>query len=193
MSENAPNAAIDPVPRVRWRDLGGLRWLWLAAFVVVLDQITKYAIVRHFALFERAPLLSILELTRLHNRGAAFSFLAAASGWQRYAFIALAAVVCGGLLVWLVRLGSRAPALLGAAIALVMGGALGNVIDRLRLGYVIDFIHFHWQEIWEFPAFNVADSSITVGAILLLLDSLLESRRKAATPTGQPPTAQPPP
>jgi signal peptidase II len=181
MSEPPTPPGMPDPPAAALR-LGGLRWLWLAALVIVLDQATKYAIVARFALFERAPLLPVLEFTRLHNRGAAFSFLAGASGWQRYFFIALALGACAGLTVWLARLAGRAQALLAAALACIIGGAAGNLIDRLRLGYVIDFIHFHWREVWEFPAFNVADSAITVGAALLLLDMLLESRQRPGSP-----------
>jgi signal peptidase II len=113
----------------------------------------------------------------MHNVGAAFSFLASASGWQRWVFIGLAVVVSIAITIWLLRLPRAASPLLAAGLALVLGGAVGNVIDRIRLGYVIDFIHFHWDQAY-FPAFNVADSAITVGAACLLLDALLEARRK---------------
>jgi signal peptidase II len=114
----------------------------------------------------------------MHNVGAAFSFLASASGWQRWLFIALAVAVSVGIIVWLVRLQRSAQVLLPCGLALVLGGAVGNVVDRIRLGYVIDFIHFHWDRAY-FPAFNVADSAITVGAACLLLDALFEGRRKS--------------
>ena len=156
---------------------GAASWLLLSAFVVVLDQLSKAYITRHFLEFEFTRILAVLDITRMHNVGAAFSFLASASGWQRWVFISLAIVVSIGITIWLVKLPRGVHALLGGGLALVLGGALGNVIDRIRLGYVIDFIHFHWDRAY-FPAFNVADSAITVGAACLLLDALLEAKRK---------------
>lgn len=161
----------------------GLRWLGLSAIVIALDQLSKALIVARFELFERAPVLPLLEITRLHNRGAAFSFLNDAGGWQKYLFVILGLVVSAGIVFWLSRLAFERTALLGGGLALIMGGALGNVIDRLARGYVVDFIHVHWESLaanarfTSFPAFNIADSAITVGAALLILDSLLESRR----------------
>ena len=152
-------------------------WLLLSVLVVLADQASKYYITQHFGEFEHITLLPVLDVTRMHNVGAAFSFLASASGWQRWVFIGLAGVVSVGIIVWLLRLKERAHLLLACGLALVLGGALGNVIDRIRLGYVIDFIHFHWDRAY-FPAFNVADSAITVGAACLLLDALIEGRRK---------------
>jgi signal peptidase II len=152
-------------------------WLLLSAGVVLADQVSKAYIARHYLEFEFTRILPVLDVTCMHNVGAAFSFLASASGWQRWVFIGLAVVVSIAVTVWLLRLPRGAPALLAAGLALVLGGAVGNVIDRIRLGYVIDFIHFHWDQAY-FPAFNVADSAITVGAACLLLDALLEARRK---------------
>jgi signal peptidase II len=146
-------------------------WLLLSLLVVLADQATKSYITRHFGEFEFTSVLPILDITRMHNVGAAFSFLATASGWQRWLFIGLAVTA------WLLRLPRNAHALLAGGLALVLGGALGNVIDRIRLGHVIDFIHFHWDQAY-FPAFNVADSAITVGAACLLLDALFDSKRK---------------
>jgi signal peptidase II len=114
----------------------------------------------------------------MHNVGAAFSFLATASGWQRWLFISLAVIVSIGIVVWLYRM-PRSQGLLACGLALVLGGAIGNVIDRIRLGAVIDFIHFHWDRAY-FPAFNIADSAITVGAACLILDALLEPKRARA-------------
>ena len=156
---------------------GAASWLLLSAFVVLADQLSKAYITQHFLEFEFIRILAVLDITRMHNVGAAFSFLASASGWQRWVFIGLAIVVSIGIIIWLVRLPRGVHALLAGGLALVLGGALGNVIDRIRLGYVIDFIHFHWDRAY-FPAFNVADSAITVGAACLLLDALLEARRK---------------
>ena len=152
-------------------------WLLLSAVVVVADQLSKAYITRHFLEFEFTRILAILDITRMHNVGAAFSFLASASGWQRWVFIGLAVMVSIGITIWLIKLPRSVHALLAAGLALVLGGALGNVIDRIRLGYVVDFIHFHWERAY-FPAFNVADSAITVGAACLLLDALLDARRK---------------
>ncbi len=153
------------------------RWLILSLLIVALDQVSKAWIVAHFHEFEFAAVLPVLDITRMHNVGAAFSFLASASGWQRYLFIGLALAVSLGILVWLLRIRRGAQSLLACGLASVLGGALGNVIDRMRLGHVVDFIHFHWNQAY-FPAFNVADSAITVGAAFLLLDALIEGRRK---------------
>jgi signal peptidase II len=152
-------------------------WLLLSAFVILADQLSKAYIAGHYLEFEFTRVLPVLDITCMHNVGAAFSFLASASGWQRWLFIGLAVVVSVGITVWLIRLPRSTHPVLAAGLALVLGGAVGNVIDRIRLGYVVDFIHFHWERAY-FPAFNVADSAITVGAACLLLDALLEARRK---------------
>jgi len=155
----------------------GAAWLLLSFFVVMADQVSKTYIARHFLEFEFIRILPVLDITRMHNVGAAFSFLADASGWQRWVFIGLAACVSIGITVWLLRLPNGSRTLLAGGLALVLGGAIGNVIDRIRLGHVIDFIHFHWDRAY-FPAFNVADSAITVGAACLLLDALMERKQK---------------
>ena len=152
-------------------------WLLLSAFVVLVDQLSKLYITSHFGEFEFTAVLPILDITRMHNVGAAFSFLADASGWQRWVFIGLALSVSLAIVVWLVRMPRGTSVFLAGGLALVLGGALGNVIDRIRLGHVIDFIHFHWDRAY-FPAFNIADSAITVGAACLLLDALFDSKRK---------------
>jgi signal peptidase II len=152
----------------------GLVYLWLTAAVVALDQLTKAAIEHSLGLYQSVVVLPVLEITRYHNTGAAFSFLAEAAGWQRWLFTALAIIVSVALILWLRRI-DRGDATLASSVALILAGALGNVIDRLRLGHVIDFIHVHWGEHY-FPAFNVADSAITIGAALLLLDAWLEAR-----------------
>jgi len=156
---------------------GAWRWLSLTLVVILADQWTKHLIATHLAEFEFRRILPVLQITHLHNTGAAFSFLAEASGWQRNFFIALAVSVSLGILVWMLSLPRKGNGLLSPGLALVMGGALGNVIDRIRLGYVVDFIHVHWQDAF-FPAFNVADSAITVGAAFLLLDALVDQARK---------------
>jgi signal peptidase II len=153
-------------------------WLLLSALVVLADQVSKSYITSHYGEFEFTSVLPVLDITRMHNVGAAFSFLATASGWQRWLFISLAVVVSIGIVVWLYRM-PRSQGLLACGLALVLGGAIGNVIDRIRLGAVVDFIHFHWDRAY-FPAFNIADSAITVGAACLILDSLLEPRRTRA-------------
>jgi signal peptidase II len=149
-------------------------WLWLSASVIALDQATKFLVTRFFELYERVEVLPVLDFTLLHNTGAAFSMLAGASGWQRPFFITLGIAVSVLLLAWMWR-SPRGDKLLPLALALILGGALGNVIDRLRLGYVIDFIHAHWGAAY-FPAFNIADSAITIGAGLLIIDAFREKR-----------------
>ena len=162
---------------------GALRWLWLSLAVVIADQLTKALIVREFELYEVLDVLPVLEITRLHNTGAAFSMLAGASGWQRWFFIGLALVVSAGIVYWLRNMPRNSAAYLPAALALVMGGALGNVIDRVWHGYVVDFLHFHWNAAY-FPAFNVADTCITIGAGLLILDAILDGRKEGAAEAG---------
>ena len=162
----------------RWFGLraGASNWLWLALAIVLLDQWTKYLVVDNLDEFQEIVLLPVLDLMRLHNEGAAFSFLGDASGWQRWLFTSLGIAVSAGILVWLRRLPASGAHLLAAGLSLVLGGALGNVIDRVVWGHVIDFIRVHYEQ-WYFPAFNVADSAITVGAALLILDNLLDYRR----------------
>jgi len=149
-------------------------WLWLSVAVVGLDQATKFLVTRFFDLYERVEVFPVLDFTLLHNRGAAFSMLAGASGWQRWFFIALALAVSVALVVWIWR-APRGDKLLPFSLALILGGAVGNLIDRVVHGYVVDFIHAHWGAAY-FPAFNVADSAITVGAVLLLFDAFREHR-----------------
>ena len=158
------------------KEENGWRWLPVSAGVIGVDQFTKLLVVRHLHLYENFTVLPVLNLTLRYNTGAAFSFLASASGWQRWFFLLLGVAVAAAILVWMRRLKSRSQWLLSLSLALILAGALGNVIDRLRLGHVIDFIVAHWHGA-EFPAFNVADSSISVGAALLLLDAWLQSRR----------------
>jgi signal peptidase II len=158
------------------KEASGWRWLPLTVIVIALDQLTKWLIVQNFSYGERLNLLPVLDLTLAYNTGAAWSFLAAESGWQRWMFTGLAVLVSAVLLVWLKRLKARSQGLLACALSLILAGALGNVIDRLRLGHVIDFILAYWDE-HTFPIFNVADCAISVGAAMLLLDAFLESRR----------------
>jgi signal peptidase II len=159
----------------------GWIWLPLTLIVIAIDQLSKLWIVHHFAEYERLRLLPVLDFTLWYNKGAAFSFLGEASGWQRWLFSGLAFVVAIGLIAWLKRLNGRAQWLLSCALSLILAGALGNVIDRLRIGRVVDFILVHWdnspvQILNPFPAFNIADSAITIGAVFLLFDAWRESR-----------------
>jgi signal peptidase II len=154
----------------------GWRWLPLSLAVIVADQASKAWILHHFFLFERVHLLPVLDVILTYNTGAAFSMLADAPGWQRWLFVSLALGVSVTLILWLRRLAAASHALIACGLALIVGGALGNMLDRLRLGHVIDFIHAHWGPHY-FPAFNVADSAITIGAGLLLLDAWREARR----------------
>ena len=149
-------------------------WLGIALLVILLDQVTKTVILGLFPLDGSRTVTSFFNIVRVHNTGAAFSFLAGAAGWQRWFFIGLGAVAAV-FIVWMLRRhgGQR---LFSWALSLILGGALGNVIDRLLHGYVVDFIQVHYRG-WYFPSFNVADSAITVGAALLILDELLRVRR----------------
>jgi len=152
-----------------------LRWLWLSVAVIGLDQVTK--LWADAALAGRAPvnLLPHLDLRLAYNPGAAFSFLSDAGGWQRWFFAALAVVITVILLVWLGRLQSQ-ERLTAAGLALVIGGAVGNLIDRLLYGHVIDFIDVYWDASLHWPAFNVADSAISVGVALLLIEAFFARR-----------------
>jgi len=149
-------------------------WLGLALVVIVLDQFTKTLILGYFQLGDTRPVTSFFNVVRVHNTGAAFSFLAGAAGWQRWFFITLG-IVAAGFIVWMLR-GHPTQKLFCFAVTMIMGGALGNVIDRLLHGYVVDFIQVHWAG-WYFPSFNLADSAITLGAVLLIVDELRRVRR----------------
>ena len=151
-------------------------WLWLgvALVVILLDQFSKVLIQGEFAYGETRTITSFFNVVRVHNTGAAFSFLAGASGWQRWFFVALGAVA-SAVIVWLLKKHPEQK-LFCFAIAMILGGALGNVIDRLLHGYVVDFIQLHYAG-RAFPSFNLADSAITLGAICLVLDELLRVRR----------------
>ena len=152
-------------------------WLAVAAVVIVADQVTKWAIIEWVALYEKVPLNSFVNLTHQRNTGAAFSFLADAGGWQRWFFIVLAVIVSAVIVVWLWRLRNERQAVLAAGLALVLGGAVGNLIDRVAQGYVTDFIQV-WFGNWAFPSFNVADAGISVGAAFLIIDALFFSGRE---------------
>ena len=155
---------------------GQLVWLWLSAVVIVLDQITKHMIVDRFSLYERLDVFPHFNLTLAYNSGAAFSFLADAGGWQRWFFTAIAVGASVMILICLARL-TKAETLQGVALSLILGGALGNFYDRLVLGHVVDFLDFYWGD-YHFPAFNIADTAITIGAGLILLDMLLGAKKR---------------
>ncbi|MFN4898511.1 MAG: signal peptidase II [Burkholderiales bacterium] len=151
-------------------------WLWLGVALVIflLDQLAKIAIVGAFQLGESLPITSFFNLVRVHNAGAAFSFLADAGGWQRWFFTGLG-TVAALVMVYLLRM-HAGQTLFCLALSLLLGGAVGNVVDRVLYSHVIDFLDFYYGT-WHFPAFNVADSAITMGACLLILDELLRVRR----------------
>lgn len=151
-----------------------LRWLALALVIVVLDQVTKTLIVEQFALGDSRTVAPFFNLVRAHNPGAAFSFLAGADGWQRWFFTGLG-IGASAFIVWMI-LKHPGQTLFCLAVTLILGGAVGNVVDRLLHGHVIDFIQVHWAG-WYFPSFNVADSAITIGAALLILDELRRVKR----------------
>ena len=162
-----------------WLNAGASNWLWLALVVLALDQYTKWLIIENLGLYDSITLLPYLDFMRLHNEGVAFSFFSSGSGWQRWVFSVLGLAVASAVVVWLRRIPSRGHHLLAAGLACIVGGALGNVTDRIFRGHVIDFIRVHYESAY-FPAFNVADSSITIGAALLILDTL-----RAASKTEQ--------
>lgn len=166
-SASAGNAVTGRAPGIG-------RWLALAALLIVLDQATKLYFDASFAYGQRVNVLPVFDFTLVYNRGAAFSFLASEAGWQRWLFTALG-IVASVVIVWLLRR-HAGQARFSLALALILGGALGNVIDRVAYGHVIDFLLFYWKD-WQYPAFNVADIGITCGAILLVLDELLRARR----------------
>jgi len=146
-----------------------LKWLWLSVVALILDQWSKIAIDGSMRLYESIVLFPGFNLTYVHNTGAAFSFLSEAGGWQRWFFAAMALIISVVLTIWLSRL-KKYETLLAVALALVLGGAIGNLIDRLAYGYVIDFLDVYYQT-WHWPAFNIADSAISVGVFLMLLES----------------------
>jgi signal peptidase II len=150
-------------------------WLLLAVAIFLADQLTKVLILGYYRLGDSTYVTNFLNIVRAHNTGAAFSFLAAASGWQRWLFTAIG-IAAAIFIVWLLRR-HAGQKLFSFALACILGGAVGNVVDRLLHGYVVDFIQVHWQNRWFFPAFNIADSGITIGAACLILDELLRVRR----------------
>jgi signal peptidase II len=146
-----------------------LKWLSLSVLTIILDQCSKLAVDGLMQLYESIPVMPYVNLTYVHNTGAAFSFLSDAGGWQRWFFAGLAALISVTITVWMAKL-KQHETLLAVALALVLGGAVGNLIDRLAYGYVIDFIDVYYQT-WHWPAFNIADSAITIGVVLMIAES----------------------
>jgi signal peptidase II len=153
---------------------GMLPWLGLALILLIADQFTKVLIVGFYKLGDSTPVTSFFNVVRVHNTGAAFSFLHDAGGWQRWFFTAIG-IGAAGVILWMLK-SHAGQKLFAFAMACILGGAIGNVIDRVLYGYVVDFLDFHWHG-WHFPAFNIADSAISVGAACLILDELLRVRR----------------
>ena len=151
-----------------------LPWLGLALLILIADQFTKVLILGYYRLGDSTFVTSFFNVVRVHNSGAAFSFLAGASGWQRWFFTAIG-IGAALFIVWMLRSHSG-QRLFSFALACILGGALGNVIDRSMHGYVVDFLDFHYAN-WHFPAFNVADAAISIGAVCLILDEILRVRR----------------
>ncbi|QJR82074.1 signal peptidase II [Alteromonas pelagimontana] len=162
----------------------GLRFLWLSAVIFVLDQWSKHAVLDSMQLYQSVQLLPFFNITYVHNYGAAFSFLHDADGWQRWFFTAIAAAVSAVILWWL-KQATKSQRLLPIAFSCILGGALGNVYDRLVHGYVIDFLDFYISN-WHWPAFNIADSAIFIGAALLIIDMFLHKDVKKADSANSP-------
>ena len=165
-------------PETQQKSARFVAWILIALVVVIADQMTKWAIVEWVRLYDRVPINDFVNLTHQRNTGAAFSILANGGGWQRWFFVVLSAVVSCVIAVWLWRIRHTGPVILAAGLSLVLGGAIGNLIDRARLGYVTDFIQVYLGEwLGYFPSFNVADSAISVGAALLIIDAIFFSGR----------------
>ncbi len=185
LARRSAQTALHDQPVRRWRTQGArlmarsssgrmLPWLALALVILIADQLTKTLILGHYRLGDSTVVTGFFNIVRAHNPGAAFSFLAGASGWQRWFFTAIG-VVATLVILWMLK-AHAGQKLFSFALACILGGAVGNVVDRLMHGYVVDFLDFHWAG-WHFPAFNIADSGITIGAACLILDELLRVRR----------------
>lgn len=159
------------------RSVSNLKWLWLSALALGLDQASKFKVASAMQLYESIPVMPYFNLTYMRNTGAAFSFLSEAGGWQRWFFAALALIISVVMTIWLARL-KQHETLLAIALSLVLGGAIGNLIDRLAYGYVIDFLDVYYQD-RHWPAFNIADSAIVLGVGLMLAESFGIGRGKA--------------
>jgi signal peptidase II len=155
----------------------GIRWLWITVVVILIDQLTKLWVENTMAMYESINVLPVFDIYRTFNPGAAWSMFADAGGAQRWIFTVLAIGVSIGLVYWLRKLALSTHLMLVTGLTLILGGAIGNVIDRIRLGHVIDFVLVYWNTA-RFPAFNVADAAISIGAALVILDSIREGRRE---------------
>ena len=153
-----------------------LKWIWLAIVVIVFDQLTKYIASTSLELHQPLAVMPMFNWTLMHNPGAAFSFLANEDGWQRWFFATIAVVVSVVIFLWIKKL-EQHEKWQAIALALILGGAVGNVIDRIWLGYVVDFIQVYYQQ-WYWPAFNIADSAISVGVVMIIIDSIKEYQRE---------------
>lgn len=151
-----------------------LKWIWLAVVVIVLDQLTKYIASTSLEMHQPVAVMPMFNWTLMHNPGAAFSFLADQDGWQRWFFAVIAVVVSIVIVLWIKRL-QQHEKWQAIALALILGGAIGNVIDRIWLGYVVDFIQVYYQQ-WYWPAFNIADSAISIGVLMIIIESIREYR-----------------
>ncbi|MFA4914398.1 MAG: lipoprotein signal peptidase [Comamonadaceae bacterium] len=171
------NGPVSTTARTAPQGRSLLFWLMLAVAIVIIDQVTKVYFNTQYQYGERHNVLPFFDLTLMYNRGAAFSFLADEGGWQRWFFTALG-IGASVVIVWLLRK-HAANTRFSLALTLIMGGAIGNVIDRAVYGHVVDFLLFYWKD-WYYPAFNVADMGIVCGAILLVLDEFLKSRKPAS-------------
>ena len=154
-----------------------LKWLWLSGFVIILDQITKLIASSQLVLYHQVPVMPMFNLSLMHNTGAAFSLLSDASGWQRWFFTSVALIVSMAIITWLYRL-SEDKKWQAVSLALILGGALGNVWDRVSLGYVIDFIQIYYTS-YYWPAFNIADSAISIGAGILIIETFWGHKNKS--------------
>lgn len=154
----------------------GWRFLWLALLIIILDQYTKTLVMRNIELYQAVEVLPFFNLTHVYNTGAAFSFLHDAGGWQRWFFTVIALAV-SALILWWLKQTSKQQIMLPIAFCLIIGGALGNAYDRLVLGHVVDFLVVYYQN-WSWPAFNVADSAISLGALLLIIDMFKNKEQK---------------
>lgn len=168
------------MPNLKIKTRLPMMWYRIAIVVVLIDQLVKRWVAATLQYQPPVKLLPVLELTYAENTGAAFSFLDNAGGWQRWLFTAIAVVVGIGIAIWMARV-QRTQSLLLASLSLVLGGAVGNLIDRVRFGYVVDFISAHW-DVHYFPAFNIADTAICIGAGLMLLDMILHPQHHGSNP-----------
>lgn len=172
-----PNQTLTPSPLTP-NGKKAVLWYSLAVLAMIIDQVTKLYFEHNFQLYDSVPLIEpILNFTLAHNHGAAFSFLADKGGWQKWLFSGLALAVSLGIMAYLRKVPQQAKAL-SLGLAMIMSGALGNLIDRVRLGYVIDFIHVHYGNVWHFPIFNVADMAINLGVALVLIDAFFFEKKR---------------